>query len=130
LRRGKVPRPIPGKVRQSFGRQVDPEFNTVTRRTGIEIAAERGTPVRAIAPGRVIFADWFRGYGQMAIVDHGGGSVSVSGFLDELKVAPGDAVSESQVIGTVGETGSFAGPGLYFELRQNGQPVDPEAWFQ
>jgi septal ring factor EnvC (AmiA/AmiB activator) len=66
----------------------------------------------------------------MAIVDHGGGSVSVSGFLDELKVAPGDAVSESQVIGTVGETGSFAGPGLYFELRQNGQPVDPEAWFQ
>ena len=130
LRRGKVPRPLEGKVRQSFGRQVDPEFNTVTRRTGIEIAADRGTPVRAIAGGRVIFADWFRGYGQMAIVDHGGISVSVSGFLDELKVSPGDVVTQGQVIGTVGETGSFAGPALYFELRQNGQPVDPEAWFE
>lgn len=130
LRRGKVPRPVGGKVRQSFGRQVDPEFNTVTRRTGIEIAAERGTPVRAIAEGRVIFADWFRGYGQMAIVDHGGSNVSVSGFLEELKVTPGDPVTQGQVIGTVGETGSFAGPALYFELRQNGQPVDPEAWFE
>jgi septal ring factor EnvC (AmiA/AmiB activator) len=130
LRRGKVRRPIAGKVRQSYGRQVDPEFNTVTRRTGIEIAAERGAPVRAIADGRVIFADWFRGYGQMAIVDHGDGSVSVSGFLEELKIAPSDVVTQGQVIGTVGETGSFAGPGLYFELRQNGQPVDPEAWFE
>jgi murein hydrolase activator len=130
LRRGRVPRPLEGKVRLSYGRQVDPEFNTVTRRTGIEIAAARGTPVRAVAGGRVIFADWFRGYGQMVILDHGNGSVSVSGFLEELKVGPSDVIKARQVIGTVGETGSFAGPGLYFELRQNGKPEDPETWFE
>ena len=115
LARG-IPRPVAGKVRAGFGRPVDPEFKTATLRTGIEIAAPRAPRWNAIAAGRVLFAGWFRGYGQMVILDHGSGDLSVSGYLDEVKVAAGDSVAAGQPIGSVGETGSSSGPGLYFEI--------------
>jgi murein hydrolase activator len=128
LARGRTPRPLAGRVRAGFGRQIDKEFKTETLRTGIEIAAPTGTPVTAIAPGRVLFAGWFRGYGQMVILDHGGGDLSVSGYLDEVHVAAGDRVVAGQPIGSVGETGSASGPGLYFEIRHDGKAVDPTLW--
>ncbi|HTO69866.1 MAG TPA: peptidoglycan DD-metalloendopeptidase family protein [Myxococcota bacterium] len=128
LARGAVPRPVGGRVRAGFGRQLDREFKTETLRTGIEIAAPAGTPVTAIAPGRVLFAGWFRGYGQMVILDHGAGDLSVSGYLDEVRVSAGDSVAAGQPIGTVGETGSSSGPGLYFEIRHDGKAVDPTLW--
>ncbi|HTO08377.1 MAG TPA: peptidoglycan DD-metalloendopeptidase family protein [Myxococcota bacterium] len=128
LARGATPRPVAGRVRAGFGRQVDKEFKTETLRTGIEITAPAGAPVAAIAPGRVLFAGWFRGYGQMVILDHGGGDLSVSGYLDEVHVAAGDRVSAGQTIGSVGETGSASGPGLYFEIRHDGKAVDPTLW--
>jgi septal ring factor EnvC (AmiA/AmiB activator) len=78
----------------------------------------------------VLFSGWFRGYGQMVILDHGGDDVTVSGYLDELRVEAGDEVRSGDVIGTVGETGSLSGPGLYFEIRHAGQPVDPTTWLQ
>jgi len=130
LARGNTARPVAGRTRAGFGRQVDPEFQTQTLRTGIEIAAPAGTPVQAVGPGRVLFAGWFRGYGQMVIVDHGAGDLSVSGYLDEALVAAGDSVALGQPIGTVGETGSASGPGLYFEIRHDGRPVDPALWLE
>ena len=128
LARGKTSRPVAGRTRARFGRQTDPEFQTQTLRTGIEIAAPAGAPVLAVAPGRVLFAGWFRGYGQMVIVDHGAGDLSVSGYLDEVHVAAGDSVALHQPIGSVGETGSASGPGLYFEIRHDGKAVDPALW--
>ena len=128
LAAGRTPRPVGGRIRAGFGRQVDPEFKTQTLRTGVEIEAPAGTPVQAIAPGRVLFAGWFRGYGQMVIVDHGGGDLSVSGYLEEVHVAAGDSVAAGQPIGSVGETGSASGPGLYFEIRHDGKAVDPALW--
>jgi septal ring factor EnvC (AmiA/AmiB activator) len=128
LVRGGTPRPLAGRVRAGFGRQIDREFKTETLRTGIEIAAPAGSPVTAIAPGRVLFAGWFRGYGQMVILDHGGGDLSVSGYLEEVHVAAGDSVAAGQPIGSVGETGSASGPGLYFEIRHDGKAVDPLLW--
>jgi septal ring factor EnvC (AmiA/AmiB activator) len=125
---GRTPRPVAGRIRAGFGRQIDPEFKTATLRTGVEIEAPAGAPVQAIAPGRVLFAGWFRGYGQMVIVDHGGGDLSVSGYLDEVHVAAGDSVAAGQPIGAVGETGSASGPGLYFEIRHDGKAVDPTVW--
>ena len=83
-----------------------------------------------MASGRVLFAGWFRGYGQMVIVDHGGGDLSVSGYLDEALVAAGDSVALGQPIGSVGETGSASGPGLYFEIRHDGKAVDPALWLE
>jgi len=128
LARGKTTRPVAGRTRAGFGRQTDPEFQTQTLRTGIEISAPAGSPVLAVAPGRVLFAGWFRGYGQMVIVDHGAGDLSVSGYLDEVHVAAGDSVAPGQPIGAVGETGSASGPGLYFEIRHDGKAVDPALW--
>lgn len=130
LARGATPRPVAGRMRAGFGRQIDPEFQTQTLRTGIEIAAAAGAPVQAVAPGRVLFAGWFRGYGQMVIVDHGAGDLSVSGYLDEVLVAAGDSVALGQPIGAVGETGSASGPGLYFEIRHDGKAVDPALWLE
>lgn len=130
LARGATPRPVAGRMRAGFGRQIDPEFQTQTLRTGIEIAAAAGAPVLAVAPGRVLFAGWFRGYGQMVIVDHGAGDLSVSGYLDEVLVAAGDSVAPGQPIGAVGETGSASGPGLYFEIRHEGKAVDPTLWLE
>lgn len=120
-----LPRPVSGSVRLGFGRQVDPEFGTETLRNGIEIAAERGAQVVAVAAGRVLFSGWFRGYGQIVILDHGDDAVSVSGFLEERRVDAGDGVRRGDVIGTVGETGSLSGPGLYFEIRRDQEPEDP-----
>jgi septal ring factor EnvC (AmiA/AmiB activator) len=122
--------PVEGRVRAGFGRQVDPEFGTSVVRHGIEIEAEEGAPVCAVADGRVLFAGWFRGYGQIVIIDHGERSVTVSGYLEEIAVDAGDGVLRGQEIGTVGETGSLAGPGLYFEIRREGRPVDPASWLQ
>lgn len=128
LAKGRVLRPTGGKIRFGFGRVVDPEFGTETRRTGIEIAAPRGSGVRAVASGRVLYAGWFRGYGQMVIIDHGSSHVTVSGYLDSIAVEAGDAVNGGHVIGAVGDTGSLSGPGLYFEIRRSGTPVDPKDW--
>ncbi len=130
LRRGRLLRPVDGPVRLGFGHQTDPEFGTVTLRTGIEIEAKTGLPVRAVGDGRVLFAGWFRGYGQIVIVDHGKDTVTVSGYLEEILVNAGDEVATGKPIGTVGETGSLSGPGLYFEIRHKGEPVDPRAWIQ
>ncbi|MFQ5697829.1 MAG: murein hydrolase activator EnvC family protein [Myxococcota bacterium] len=128
LVRGKVPPPVSGAVRLGFGRQHDPEFNTETLHNGVEIAADPGAPVAAVADGRVLFAGWFRGYGRIVILDHGRGDVTVSAHLDQLRVKAGDAVVQGDEIGTVGETGPLSGPGLYFEIRVDGKPVDPEQW--
>ncbi len=130
LLRGQTARPVAGRTRAGFGRQTDPEFQTKTLRTGIEIAAPAGAPVLAVGPGRVLFAGWFRGYGQMVILDHGSGDLSVSGYLDAVHVAAGDSVALGQPIGSVGETGSASGPGLYFEIRHDGKAVDPALWLE
>ena len=130
LEKGGLLRPAEGSVRLRFGRQIDPEFGTETVRSGIEIAAKPGSPVRAVAKGQVLFAGWFKGYGQIVILDHGAGDVSVSGYLAEVGVEPGSSVKRGGVIGEVGETGSLSGPGLYFEIRHDGKPVNPKGWFR
>jgi septal ring factor EnvC (AmiA/AmiB activator) len=125
-----VRRPTAGRIRVAFGRQTDPEFGTQTVRNGVEIEAPVGAKVVSVADGRVLFAGWFRGYGQMLIVDHGGNDLTVLGYLDALSVKKGDMVRAGQEIGTVGETGTLSGAGLYFEIRTAGKPVDPQAWLE
>jgi murein hydrolase activator len=130
LVKGALLLPVQGKIRTGFGIQFDPEFQTRIRSGGIEISAARGSDVRAVAPGRVLYADWFKGYGQMVIVDHGEEDLTVFGYLDEVVVGVDDTVERGQVIGKVGDTGSLSGPGLYFELRRSGKPEDPRPWFE
>jgi septal ring factor EnvC (AmiA/AmiB activator) len=130
LAKGTLPAPVSGPVRLAFGRQVDAEFGTQTVRNGIEISADPGAEAHAVAPGRALFSGAFRGYGQLVIVDHGRGHVTVSGYLDDLQVEAGEPVREGQVLGRVAETGPIGPPGLYFEIRVDGSPVDPQVWLR
>ena len=127
-RRGALVPPVSAPIAEHFGKVIDPEFQTATLRNGLEFAAPAGTPVRSVAQGIVRFAGWFRGYGRIVILDHGDGFHTISGHLDEIHVTVGTPLDEGELVGTVGETGSLGGPSLYFELREGGQPLDPEPW--
>lgn len=127
-RKGGLRRPVSGPVRRPFGRLVDPRYQTEVFHKGMEIQARRGDRVRAVAPGRVRLAGWFRGYGRLVIVDHGDGYFTVSGHLADIYVEVGDVVNEGHVLGTVGDTGSLEGPGLYFEVRRGSGPLNPADW--
>jgi septal ring factor EnvC (AmiA/AmiB activator) len=107
---------------------VNPKFNTVTVQNGVDIAAPAGAPVRAVAPGRVVHAGWFRGYGNLVIVDHGAGYHTLVAHLGSMRTAMGEEVEAGDVLGSVGDSGSLKGPYLYFEVRERGRPVDPRPW--
>ncbi len=126
--RGRLPLPAPGHIEAGFGKVLEPRFNTVTLRRGIDIRAPSGTPVRAVAPGTVAWTGWMRGYGNVVILDHGDGYHSVVAHLAEVMRALGTHVFEGDVLGTVGDTGSLQGPVLYFEIRREGLAVDPAPW--
>ncbi len=127
-RRGSLAWPAAAAIRQPFGRVVDADYRTEIFRKGVEFAAGAGDSVHAVAHGQIRFAGWFRGYGKIVIVDHGDGYFSVSGHMAEIYVELGDSVEEGDTIGTVGDTGSLSGPGLYFELREGSTPLDPADW--
>ena len=127
-RKGELRRPVQGRIRNPFGRVVDVQYQTQIFRKGVEFSARMGERVRAVAPGRVRFAGWFRGYGKIVILDHGAGYFTVSGQLSQIQVQVGEKVKSGQVVGTVGETGSLEGPGLYFEVRRGGVPLNPAEW--
>jgi septal ring factor EnvC (AmiA/AmiB activator) len=127
-RKGKLTAPADGPVSVGFGKVVNPKFNTVTIQNGVDIEAPAGAPVHAVAPGRVVHAGWFKGYGNLIIVDHGGGYHTLVAHLATMRTAMGEDVEAGEVLGTVGDSGSLKGPYLYFELREKGKPVDPRPW--
>lgn len=124
--KGTLPWPVSGRVRVPFGRRKHPRFETYTIQNGVEIEASAGEPVAAVYDGTVMFADHFRGYGLMVVLDHGGKHHSLYAHLDEVRVALGQRVAAGMVIGTVGD--GLEGPGLYFEIRFQGRPEDPLNW--
>jgi septal ring factor EnvC (AmiA/AmiB activator) len=126
--RGRLPRPAGSRIEVGFGRVVDPKFRTVTVQKGVDIAAQRGEDVLAVAPGRVVHAGWFKGYGNLVIVDHGEGFHTLVAHLASMTAAAGEDVDAGALLGTVGDTGSLKGAYLYFEIRDNGKPVDPRPW--
>jgi septal ring factor EnvC (AmiA/AmiB activator) len=128
--RGRLPLPVTGRIEAGFGRVVDPRFNTVTQHPGLDIRAPEGAPVRAVADGRVVHAGWFRGYGNIVIVDHGDGYHTLVAHLGAMRTAVGEEVEAGDVLGTVGDTGSLKGAFLYFELRERQRPVDPTPWLR
>jgi septal ring factor EnvC (AmiA/AmiB activator) len=127
--RGTLDWPAAGPVRHRFGRAPGGGSRTSSSANGIEIASTVGTPVRAIHDGTVAFADTFAGYGKLVIVDHGNQTFSLYGHLLEIGVARGDRVQPGQPVGAAGF--ALVGvPGLYFELRIDGRPVDPLQWLK
>jgi septal ring factor EnvC (AmiA/AmiB activator) len=100
------------------------------RSQGVLIAAPAGTAVQAVANGKVVFAEWMSGYGLLCIVDHGNGTMSLYANNDGLLRDAGSDVKRGDAVASVGNSGGQGQSALYFELRRNGQPVDPRAWLQ
>jgi murein hydrolase activator len=128
--RGRLLWPVDGPVVGEFGPQVHPRFGTKTFRNGIDIAATEGVEVLAVHRGQVVYAGWFRGYGNLIIVDHGSEFFTLYAHVADIQVAEGDEVKPGQSIGTVGDTGSLQGPRLHFEVRYQGKPQDPAQWLR
>lgn len=127
--KGKLPFPTPkGRIEKHFGRATDPRFGLVTLQKGIDVRAPAGTPVNAVWDGKVVHAGWFKGFGNLMIIDHGDRLFSLMAHLDQLKKAVGDEVHGGDEVGTVGDSGSLKGAYLYFELRDGQKPLDPERW--
>jgi septal ring factor EnvC (AmiA/AmiB activator) len=129
-RKGRLLMPVKGRVVRYFGKSTDNELQVATFNMGIQIRADRGEPIQAVAGGKVIFADWLKGYGNMIIVDHGDNYYSLYGNAEEMFKARGDSVEDGEVIATVGEAASLNGPGLHFEIRHRGEPINPISWFR
>jgi septal ring factor EnvC (AmiA/AmiB activator) len=124
--KGELPWPVAGRVRSGFGKHKHPRFDTYTVQNGIDIEAPVDTAVRAVHEGTVVFADRFRGYGLMVILDHGRHH-TLYAHLAESAVQTGQRLSAGSVVGTVGASG-LEGQGMYFELRTQGKPEDPLGW--
>lgn len=123
--RGKLPWPVKGRVLSAFGSS---QHNNRLINRGMVIQASEGTEIHAIHGGRVVFADWLRGFGFMIIIDHGDGFMSLYGHNQILRKQTGDWVNGGEAIATAGATGGQQQNGLYFEIRKAGQPLDPVSW--
>jgi septal ring factor EnvC (AmiA/AmiB activator) len=115
-------------VVRRFGTAYHPRFHTAIQHTGVAIQAVAGAPVRAVHQGVVMFSDWFKGYGQLVILDHGLSYYTLYAHLQRSLVSRGDSLSAGDTLGLAGETGSLEGTQLYFEVRHGATPLDPERW--
>lgn len=125
-RRGQLGRPLAGTSLAAFGGRLPDGRSS----DGLLIAGTAGAEVRAVAPGRIAYSDWLKGYGLLTIVDHGDGWMSLYAFNDALLKDVGDWVRSGEPLATVGSSGGQGRPALYFELRRNGQPQDPKPWLR
>ncbi len=120
--------PCLGEITSGFGWRVHPILGYQRFHSGLDFGADYGTTINASDSGTVIFAGWYGGYGNAVIIDHGGGITTLYGHASELYVSEGQTVQRGQPIAAIGSTGLSTGPHLHFEVRQNGDPVDPAAY--
>ena len=126
--KGKLRKPVDGQIIGTFGQSKHPRFGTVTFNNGIDIQASSGSPIRAVAAGRVEFVDWIEGYGNCIIVNHGGGYYTLYAHASEIFVKADQDVAPNSVIAEVGDTGSYDGYTCHFEVRKAKQALNPMEW--
>lgn len=117
--------PLRGRMLSRFGQ---PRADGLLRWEGLLLGAPAGTEVRAVQAGRVIYADWLQGMGLLLVLDHGNGYMSLYGHNQDVLKKVGDRVRQGDAISRVGDSGGQSTPGLYFEMRRHGKPVDPKRW--
>lgn len=117
--------PVQGVVTSTFGWRTHPILGYEKFHSGIDFGAEYGTPIYAAQAGTVIVAEWYGGYGNTIVLDHGNGITTLYAHADALYVQAGEIVQRGQLIAGVGSTGFSTGPHLHFELRAQGEPIDP-----
>jgi septal ring factor EnvC (AmiA/AmiB activator) len=122
--------PVQGKIIEHFGKQRNAKFSTVTFNNGLKIAAAPGAEVRSVFAGTVLFSQWFKGYGNLVILDHGNRVFSLYGNLKSPAVGVGDRINAGQTLAGVGESEDAHSGYLYFEIRQDNKPEDPQKWLR
>jgi septal ring factor EnvC (AmiA/AmiB activator) len=122
--------PMKGKIVEQFGKQRNPKFSTVTFNNGLKIAAPAGTEVHAVFAGTVLFSQWFKGYGNLVILDHGNRVFSLYGNLKVPSLIVGSHVNAGQTLAGAGESEDMQSGFLYFEIRQDNKPEDPQKWLR
>jgi septal ring factor EnvC (AmiA/AmiB activator) len=128
--KGLLNMPVNGKIITLYGPYKNTKFNVINFRSGIDIEAEKGDPVRAVYGGKIVYSNWFKGYGNMIIIDHGTNYHTVYAHVEDMFKSKGDIVESGEVIATVGDTGSITGSKLHFEVRHHGKAVDPMIWLK
>ncbi len=123
--KGKLPWPVIGPILNSYG---SPRMEGAMKWQGVVIGAREGQQVYAVSHGRVAFADWLRGFGLLLIIDHGDGYMSLYGQNQSLDKTVGDWVETGEIVANVGSSDSDGNPGLYFEIRHQGEPANPDLW--
>ncbi|MCF8045529.1 MAG: peptidoglycan DD-metalloendopeptidase family protein [Desulfarculaceae bacterium] len=126
--KGSLSMPAKGEIISKFGTKTSGDYKSFTFQSGIDIRVERGEPVRSVFHGKVMFAEWFKGYGNLMIINHGENYYTLYAHLEEFFKTRGDMVEEGEVIATAGDTGSIKGLCLHFEVRFHGEPVNPLKW--
>lgn len=128
-KKGGLPWPLEGKIVTLFGIQKHPRFKTITMNNGIEISpGKEGIIVKSVHPGKVVYSDYFKGYGNLIIIDHGMTYYSLYGHCSDFLVKKGEFVKSQHPVAFVGDFGSLEGVTLYFELRFKTKPLDPLQW--
>ena len=122
---GQLGWPVSGEITSPYGYRVHPIYGTTIYHSGIDIGVDEGTPVHAADGGVVVWSGWMGGYGYAVVIDHGNGLSTLYGHNSELAVDEGQSVAKGQVISYAGSTGNSTGPHVHFEVRANGDPVDP-----
>jgi septal ring factor EnvC (AmiA/AmiB activator) len=128
--KGKLSFPVKGKIISKFGRTEHPDLHTFTFQKGIEIKAPSGMEIKSIFNGKVIYADWFKGYGNMIIINHGEHYCSIYAHAEKLFNQVGDIVKKNETVALVGDTNALNGSCLYFEIRHRGKPQNPLGWLK
>ncbi|MDH5424997.1 MAG: peptidoglycan DD-metalloendopeptidase family protein [Gammaproteobacteria bacterium] len=123
--KGQLPWPVKGRITNEYGSK---KARSDLKWNGVVLALDYGKPVHAVNSGRVIFSDWLQGYGFIIIIDHGASYMSLYGYNQNLLKETGDWVKQGEIIASVGDSGGQDSSGLYFEIRQQGKPVDPTKW--
>ena len=127
-KKGSLLPPVIGKFLNKFGRGRDKKYNSDIIHNGVAMKVKKGSPVRSVFDGRVLYTGILDGYGNIIIIGHGENYHSLYGYLDEIFSNVGKTVRSGQIIGRSGETGSVRGEALYFEMRYKGKPIEPTAW--
>jgi murein DD-endopeptidase MepM/ murein hydrolase activator NlpD len=122
--------PVKARITSPFGPRRHPIFGVRSMHSGIDLAAPRGTPIKASEGGLVIYAGWYGGYGKVVIVDHSKGFSTLYAHMDSIEVRVGERISQGKVVGHEGSTGYSTGPHLHFEVRSGGKPQNPVLFLQ
>ncbi|MFQ5717488.1 MAG: murein hydrolase activator EnvC family protein, partial [Nitrospinales bacterium] len=130
IHKGRLAPPVNGRILNRFGRVRSKQLDSYVVSNGINFKAPKGTPVRAVYSGQVLYTGSLEGYGNLLIIGHGGNYHSVYGHLDKIIAKTGKNVGRGEVVALSGDSGSIIGETLYFEMRHNGQAIEPTTWFR